>query len=781
MQSVQRRITNSSRISLVIASLSIAPFTYAQTALEEVVVTATKRETTVQEIPMSIEVVAGDDLQARGIVRLEELATAVPNLEVGDGLLTTGVAIRGLGSQPERSIEQSVGMFIDGVYMPRSRQYRSPFLDVERVEVLRGPQAVLFGLNSTAGAISIITRKNRPGDPFIAEFTGAYEFEHGGPTFTGVIGGSPSEDFGLRVVAKYADRDGYFTNDFDGSEHHASDEQILRATMVVNASDTLTLTAKGEFGKFEFDGSVGEQLGDPALNQLVASGFPAELVTDDLTLDWRHNMDETFIPIMIRQANHQAGGLDGSGIVQKYDNVSLTIDWEVGDQLLTGLIARSNADWDLYTDLDGTFLPILDAGINEGFEQDSIEVRLTSPGNQKIDYILGFYSHKNELTNEQPNVLDPTFALAPGAFGFEQNWTSTIQGTDDELWSLFGTATWNISDAFRLTGGVRYVDQEKKHVRDGVCAPINGGVADFSPEAALFDLEAIVGAGTFFCPNLLGFTDTFKSDNVLPELAAQWDLGENVMVFGKYGESVKAGGYAFSTIIDGIRIEYQDEEAENVELGIKTSLAGGAATLNVTLYRTEFTNLQVNTFDPVTAAASIQNAAEATSQGVELDAAWQATEWLQLYASLALLDNEFDSFPDAPCPISDQLAGVPAPCDATGSPLPFAPETSGTFGLDITAPIGAELYFVAGAAVGFKDDYIVDAGLERAFDQDSYTTVNLNLGIEAQDGRWGLSLIGRNLSDEAIRNNATPFFTNLAFLKEPRTISLQGRYRVGGE
>lgn len=790
MKSASNMTSRSAVLVAGLACLIAAPFATAQTILEEIIVTATKRETSIQDIPLSIEVITGDALNNRGIANLEELATTVPNLEVGDGLLTTGVAIRGLGSQPERSIEQSVGMFIDGVYMPRSRQYRSPFMDVERVEVLRGPQAVVFGLNATAGAISVISKANRPGDPFQAEFQADYEVEHGGPSVMGIIGGSVGDALGLRVVAKRTDRDGYFINDFDGDEHHGTEETIVRATAVWEPGDDIAITVKAERGEFESDGSVGEQYGPVGINQLVALGFPAAFVTDDLQLNHRHNMDESLVPLMLSQAPPNGGpvtgALDDTGVAQEYLTVSVRADWDIADHTFTAQIAHSEADWDLYTDLDGTFLPILDSGINESFEQQSVEVRLTSASDQTLEYILGFYYHENELFNAQPNVLEPTFTTAFGAFGFEQNWTSTLQGTDEQLWSVFATATYNVSEQFRITGGVRYVDTEKKHYREGVCSPINGGVADFNPAVSLFALEALVGAGSFFCPNFLGYADTLNFDDVLPEVSVQYDLNDNVMVFVKYGQSAKSGGYAFSTVInanpDGTpQIQYDEEQAETIEAGFKTLLLDGAANLNFTFYHTEFDDLQVNTFDPVTAASSIRNAAKSTSLGIEVDGVWQVNDWLRLFGSFAWLDNEFDSFANAPCSISEQLAGIPAPCDASGSPLPFAPEISGNVGFDAIYPVSGNVNLVAGLQVGFKEDYIVDAGLERSIDQDSYATVGANVGIEASDGGWGISVIGRNLTDEEVLNNGTPFFTTLGFLKPPRMIMVQGRYRFGGE
>ena len=208
------------RILSVAVALALPLHTAAQ-QLEEVIVTATKRAQSAQDIPQSVEAFSGEKMRDMGIMDIATLATSIPNFFVGDGVVTTNITMRGMGSGGERSFEQSVGMFIDEIYMPRSRQYRSPFFDAERVEILRGPQAVLFGLNSTAGAVSVHSARSRPGDAFVGEITASYEAEYDGATATLVLGGSPTETLGLRFAGQYSDSDGYFDNTgvFQGSCH----------------------------------------------------------------------------------------------------------------------------------------------------------------------------------------------------------------------------------------------------------------------------------------------------------------------------------------------------------------------------------------------------------------------------------------------------------------------------------------------------------------------------------------------------------------------------------
>ena len=203
-------------VTLALPSLATAQ------QLEEVVVTATKRAETTQDIPMSVQAISGEALESFAISDLGDLATTIPNFSIGDGVTTNLITMRGMGSGEDRSFEQSVSMFVDGIYMPRSRQTRTPFFDADRVEVLRGPQAVLFGLNSTAGAISIHSAVNRPGDALEGRISGEYETEYSGTRITGVIGGSPTESLGLRLAVQANDTgDGYIKNDFLGDQGDA--------------------------------------------------------------------------------------------------------------------------------------------------------------------------------------------------------------------------------------------------------------------------------------------------------------------------------------------------------------------------------------------------------------------------------------------------------------------------------------------------------------------------------------------------------------------------------
>jgi iron complex outermembrane receptor protein len=777
------------RKGLVVAMISagivlLAGIANAAVELEEIFVTATKREAVVQDAPMSIIAISGDSISDQGILDLDQLSASVPNFQVGDGTLTTNISMRGMGSQPERGFEQSVGMFIDGLYMPRSRQYRAPFMDASRVEILRGPQAVLFGLNSTAGAISIISNTSRPSDATTAELTAAYEMEYEGTMLQGVFGGPVNDTLGLRLAARYRNEsEGTYFNSFTGSTENASKETVLRATAAFEPGEATSLTLKIDYADFGYVGDFGEEFGQP----YVLDAFGLSNGNTERSLDFHRNMDSAGADILAGIT----GGRSSAGMNQENLTAGLTLDQQIGEHSLTVILGYSDLEWDNVQDFDFGPALIMTGAIAEEYRQSSIELRLSSPIGQTLEWIVGGYYQDDELVNQQPNILGSAYtdpiaaAFGLDAFGYTfvgDGVTPVVllegaMGTESTTASLFGMATWNVSDTFRLTGGVRWADVSTDYRReDSPCTTLD---EDIMPQS-LVDLIP----DDLFCFNGRDLNQSRSSDNVMPELAAQWDIDEAIMLYAKVSKSAKAGGFAFSTNLGrdaagNVIVEYDDETAVGYETGIKGSF--GDWEFNAALYRTEFEDLQVNTFDPVTADAIVQNAAEVTTQGIELDGRWAANEYIMLSGALAYLDASFDSFEGAPCAVdgSTPPSSGPVGCDASGLSTHYAPKWSGYFAMDVVAPINPDLQFLGGLSIAYSDEFLTDSSLAVFLTQPSYSKIDARIGVAQSDGRWELMLIGNNLTDELILNNGQVFVANAGYLKAPRRVTLKGTYRFG--
>jgi len=751
------RINKRSIVTAVAATVGAAIATPAMAQLEEVIVTATKREQTLQDIPISIQAISGEFVDEFNMTDIQDIAGTVPNVIIGYGITAQSVNIRGLGSGQDRSFEQSVGMFIDGVYLPRSRQYRNPFFDIERVEIMRGPQSVVHGLNSTAGAISVLTRRNEGGDPFEASIMADTELEYGGYGVTATAGGGLTDSFGLRAAVRASDYDGFMMNNVNGEESTRED-MLVRLNAVWNLSDSVALTGKFETSEYESSLSVGE----------IYGGISNLLEPNDGVLNWQHAVDESTIDIF--------GILPVSepGIESQYDLYSLGLEWELGNNRIDVLVARSEFEYDISLDLDTTTLNIIDAGIDEDYEQTSVEARISSQGDNTIDYIAGIYYHDTSLRNAQPNIYGEG-ALGPGV-GLE---STGIFEVDSTLFSPFVQATWNLSDTFRISGGGRYSDEEKDVFRDSRC---NLGLIG---SATLVPAPPPLAAALCPSADLDGYTDSRTSSNFMWELAAQWDLSESTMLYAKASDSAKAGGFSSSTSAQRGQLEYDDESALGLEAGIKARSAGGSFEWNLSIFRTEFDDLQVNSFDVeivdgvVSTRPRITNAAEAISQGLEADARWSAADWLTLGASVGLLDAEYDKFTEGNC--NSAITSPTGVCDLSGQSLPYAPDMQATFYGDLRAPLFAGMDLTGGFTVAYSDDYLTEGTIDPLMMQDSYTRVDAHIGIAGRDDMWSISVIGKNLTEEEILGSSQGFGTYfLGYLEPPRTIFIRATLNFGG-
>jgi iron complex outermembrane receptor protein len=760
--------TNRFARNLLAAAVTVALPGAAMAQLEEVVVTATKRAESVQDIPMSVQVVSGEKLNAMAISELGDLATTIPNFSIGDGVTTNLITMRGMGSGEDRSFEQSVSMFIDGIYMPRSRQTRTPFFDADRVEILRGPQAVLFGLNSTAGAISIHSAVNNPGDEFEARITGEYETEYEGGKGTLVVGGSPIDTLGLRLALEGGESgDGYIDNVHLGDQGD-TESTVARVSAVWEPTDKLAVTAKYNYADYELHGQTAE----------ATNRFASALDNGDGDLNWENSGIGELLPLLAPISQHD---LTKPGSEQEVSNFSLNVDYALGEHTLTGLFGYSDYDYSLSTDLDGVAfagagLPglSLDAMSYEEYEQASGELRLTSPGGETIDYVMGVYYQDSDLTSDQPNIqkLPPGLVLPESDF-YERG--NNIFEQDATLWSAFVSLTWNVTDSFRVIGGGRYSDDDKDWSRSSICEHSFDDGANWVP--------ASFNAGA--CAQASDQNDNVSSDNFMPEIVAQYDWGDDTMVFAKYSESAKSGGAATGTSVPDGELVYDDETAQGFEVGLKTSFADGMAELNVVAFYTEFDDLQVktSTFVGTSVITKIGNAGEATTQGIELDGRWAASDWLTLGGAVAYLDAEYDDYKGAACNTSGSLPADPASggCDASGQDLPFAPEWTSSVFADVAFPLTSGLNLIGNLTMSYSDEYFSDGTLEPDLMQDSYTKYDGSIGLEASSGQWNVSVIGKNLSDEEINMSGQSLGAgyDIAYLMPPRLVVLQATWRFG--
>ncbi|MBR9909085.1 MAG: TonB-dependent receptor [Gammaproteobacteria bacterium] len=762
--------------------------------LEEVIVTAQKREEGLMEVPISINAVSGEKMDDAGITNLEGMTAYVPNLTMNQTGIGTIIAIRGISSGINQGFEQSVGQYVDGVYYGRAQLARAPFMDLARVEVLRGPQSILFGKNSIAGAIGMHTAK--PTDEFEGSLSALYEPDHGETDLRLILSGPLSETLAGRLAVLDRSIDGYYQNTTLGRDESDEEERVIRGRLRWTPNDDLEVNVKVEDGSFDTKGRFLEVV-NPA-GPLPYSTVLAALTGGAYVLE----TDQDFR----RQSN-------GDSSINDTENVTLKIDYMIGDFQWTSVTGYNAYEYAEVCDCDYVGASVFQATSGEEFDQFSQELRITSPAGKTLEYIAGVYyqssdlSFRDSLNIPTDSVLLPAFAGTLGQLGISNpaiilNSSSKRnfkQQTD--LWSMFAQVTWNISDATRLTFGGRYTDESKQASRRQFHVDSSGVV---QPAGTVTD-ELNVIYGLFRLEPYDKVSGQRSETAFTPLVTLQHHLNDDVMLYATYTTGFKSGGFdvrsnahpdpavvnalrAFTTNLVGV-FEFEEEEAESIELGGKFTLAGGAAELNAAIFRTEYTDLQTSQFDGAI-GFNVTNAGAATSQGLELDGRWRLTQGLTLSGSFAYLDFEYDKFPNAECFFGQAPNSPMAPflCDVSGQRREYTPEYQASLSAEYIHPVGADLELTTAFDLIYSDDYFASATLDPNLVQESFTKVNARIGIGANDGKWDLALVGKNLTDEEVVSfgNTTPLATTLtqgngavyyAFYDRPRSIALQARLR----
>ena len=769
-------------------------------SLEEIVVTAQYREQGLQDVPLSISAVTGDTMTDNSIVKIEDLATLVPNLNYSETGITTTILIRGIGSGVNQGFEQSVGLYVDGVHHPRGQQMRAPFLDLERVEALRGPQSILFGKNSVAGALNITTAK--PTEEVEGSIFVSNEFEDGETIIEGVLSGALTDRVQGRIAIRKRDSDGYQENLTLNQDGPAADDLTVRAQLAFDVSDTLSANIKYEKSDFDVIGR----------NIEIENAFPAQ-AGPFTGLNYGQILAGVFgqDPGVLNITADGKRSSNGDTSFNEMETTQLTLDWQLGDFELNSITAYENMDYTDSCDCDFTGADIFIYSYNETYEQFSQELRLTSPVGEKFDYILGAYYQSSDHHFDDGITVSPTSVLIPAINGAAPGLGSAISGTqasrlaevDAETLSAFAQANWRFTDDWTLQLGGRITRDDKQGFRT-LGAFSNGGGPLTAAQAlapvtyaAVFDisttnLAALGPTGQFFysqlgLPEVNGDRVTTKFS---PDAKLVWDLNDDTLLYASWAKGFKSGGFDFRANNRGTyassdeSFEFEDEEANNFEIGGKFKI-GDSAELNATLFFTEFNNLQISIFDG-TLGFNVGNAAGAEVKGIEFDGRWALSDTLTLSGGLALTDFEFTDFRNGQCYAGQTPTGDNGQCDYRGLKNNLVSDVSGNLTLDYTSLFAGGNYELNGMLnVFYASDYLSAQTQDPLSQQDSFTRVNARIGAGPADGKWEIALLAKNLTDEIVRtyNGDAPLAfssfgakTNYTFYSQGRTMYVQGRY-----
>ena len=800
-------------------------------ALEEIVVTAQKREQSADDVGMAITAIGGDALDLLGITDTADLSRIVPGFTFADSGLSVPIyTIRGVGySDSAVQAQATVGVYNDQISLPYPIMTSGLQMDVERVEVLKGPQGTLYGRNSTGGAVNFIA--NRPTDEFEASARADYgTFET--LDLTGVVSGALTEGLRARLAFRTVQSgEGWQESVSRDEQLGEQDKAALRLLVDYDVSDTVELQFAYNYWQDKSDTQAPQLFrSDPQrpdrttiLALIDASPFPRESVfgQDDIeAADWTTGNSR------IEQPRAD----------MENQTFSLTVNWDINDSLtLTSLSSFSefenNSSYDysgwagipLDTEANGitardTISPVI-RGLYDQFETlgavgftnqaeieaFSQELRLSGT-TDSLTWIAGVFYSSDEVESNTPQL--PSFNTGTNtAHLFGAGLQSALNPTeqDAETWAIFAHTEWVLSEQLNLTVGLRYTEDKKDYA--GCTADGDGEFADFYN--TLFQAPIFPEAGTCVMfdfdnvPQSVPYEDELNEDSVSGRLALDYRLNDDTLLYASYSRGFKSGSFPTLTanLWESLRPVVQ-EQVDAYEVGVKAEFQEGTLQVNSSIYYYDYTDKQllskvVTIFGPGNRLANVPTS---TVQGFEFDVSWFPTDNLYVSFGGNYTDTEVEDF------VGYTQVGVEG--DFSGSAFPFTPEYQlfalVNYDFSISDGLNGFVNFDVSHTDEFTSDYevaeVLDSGangplypgilatwgatLGASFDvpdvfvQPSATILGARVGVASADGSWSVALWGRNLTDEySVSRSAKTSDAILAWTGMPRTVGVSLDYK----
>jgi len=712
----------------------VAPAADADTGFGEIVVTAQKREENLQNVPAAVSVVTSQQLDARGVVNVQSLQQLVPSLNFKESATTidSSVFLRGVGTiNFSIAAEPSVGFVVDGVTYARSGEAFGDLYDIERIEVLRGPQGTLFGKNASAGVVNVVTR--RPSDTFggYVEALATTDEEY---KLRAAIDIPLGEGLKSRFTGSYVNFDGTVRNLTLDRTVNGYERYGFRGMVVAEPSPALTFTLIGDWRRMNSD-CCAEVIGTVPAGALAGSLLGVD-IADDRTREIRQNTltrtKETSWGLSL-QADLDVGSVGTVTSItayRKYRNFGIR-DGDFIDRV--------------YNVAGGNQLDDFGPQPSKTFTQ---EVRLASPGNQKFEYVIGgfYYRAKQERTFQRDDIVCSATTLpevSPGLAPCEPG-SSSLRfpsaigtfGSTIESIAAFGNLTFHLNDWVRLIAGARYT-HDKVEAFNRRTPATDGGGPGLLNVGANYDLST-------------------SNDNFSGRAGIQFDVTDDLMTYATYSRGYK--GPAFNVFFnqnDNQLDPIDAETADAYEVGAKFRTRDGSFTLNTALFYAKYKNFQANSFVNLAGSVITQltNAGSVSTKGVEIESVIRPARNFTVNAGLSYTDAQIDRFnipPGAP----------PETGTRRGERLPLAPAWKGNVGMNWTIETGGFANVEIGSQVSLTSDQVssleANPVTRRAITIDGYALVDANIALVDPDGVWRVNFIGRNLTDESYASLITP-------------------------
>ncbi len=748
-----------------------------ETAPTEIIVTAQKRQERLQDVPLAVSVIGGEAVANSGKPSLEGATQLVPSLnfvKAGTALNQT-LFLRGLGTTSlSIAFDPTVSTVLDGVVFSRSAEAFTDLVDIERIEVLRGPQSTLFGRNASAGVINITSR--RPSDTVGAELEGAFYFNNGNEYR---VRGSVDLPLGAKVrsrtTAFYNKYDGNIFNVAPGVNRRVNGLKHwgIRSIVEAEPSETVKLTLIGDYHKNNDDCCADVIGGAPLFG--ATSTTPGVVNAANLALI------ETVLP---KLQGDKTRTINQNLITQTIETgygFSAQADIELGTQTVTSITAwRNFANNEIR---DGDFYPT--AYINSPQSHDtgpqtghtfSQELRLTSPGNQFFDYVLGLY-YSNTYTKrifQRDNVICaaatgaviPTTSLTPCSSTLAApSVTAFGRATYDakaQNMAVFGQGTFNLSDDLRVIAGARYTSDQIDVSFIRVTSPGNrasqppfdaGVLAEYNRLVALGTaLTAAQSAAAPFTNGVPLQTKT-TSDNFSGKAGLQYDFSQDMTGYATYTRGYKGPAFNLFFNLQPTGLKALEPETSNAyEIGLKNSFMGGALTLNLAGFYAKYENFQANNPDTLvingvtSVIGRFTNAGSVSTRGVEVDLSYRPSRDFTISGGAAYTDAKIDQF---------KVPALRTPNDIVpnGTRLPYAPKFKGSLSLDYRIRTGSSFDVALGLQGNYQSDQDAtltpDPVIRRAALIDSYGILNASVALVDADDKFKITFVARNLFDQS--------------------------------
>jgi len=674
----------------------------AASAPGDIIVTARRRAETAQDVPLAISVINADSIESSGNFNINKLQQLTPTLQVySSNPRNTAVNIRGLGvpfGLTSDGFEQGVGIYVDDVYNARVAAAVFDFLDVQQVEVLRGPQGTLYGKNTTAGAINITT--NQP----TFDFEGRAEVSFGNLRFKqakAAVSGPLSDTVAARIAVATTSRRGTIFNVTSDRWINEQDNLGIRGQLLFKPSEDLSITLSGDYSNQQPEccGTVYVRTG--RTQRALARQYDALAALQNYTVVSKKPFDRLTDIDASLNAGNKIGG------------ASLKVKWDVGPGTLTSITAWRFWDWRPENDRDFTGLPIVSKSQNPS-QQDQYSQELRyNYSSSDIDFVVGAFAFKQRIDTqgtEQQGAASSKWNLT----GAQANDPSILNGLTalNTQWlkstsaALFGQVSWKVTDAFTIQPGVRLNYDKKSGFYERKVFDAQGNPVLFGQTDPIKVAQRGVFSPQTSAPSVSDWNFSY-------DLTASYELASDILAYATYAKSFKTVGInqnGLPTDAAGNPITsagtIKPESVNHFEIGLKTQFWDRRATFNLSAFRTDITNYQATVTNGQLGVLRgyLANAGKVRSQGLEADFSIRPSERFSAYASGAYTDAKYVKFVDAPCP--PELAGgttvtagqtpsapgtpgglSPANCDISGQRLPGVSKWSFSYGAEVNAPV----------------------------------------------------------------------------------------------